>query len=143
MHTQRGIANIFDFSPTDNDSQHAVFSVAAIMPEQFYCPSFTTQTERPEALLMRAVLEEALTCFQYQFYLRRHEAQRLALEAESWFFSDEVDWPFSFLNICYALHLEPTYIRRGLRNLQANCPLKVPQRKRRTVGVRRPLKLAA
>jgi hypothetical protein len=143
MQTQRGTANIFDFSSTDSDSQHALLSVAAIMPEQFYGPSFTSQTACPEVSLMRAVLEEALTCFQYQFYLRRHERQKLAQEAESWFFSDDADWPFAFLNICYALHLEPTYIRRGLRNLQANCPLKVPQRKRRTVGVRRPLQIAA
>jgi len=143
MQTHRDAAHIFNFSPMESDSQHTLFSIAAVMPEQFYCPSFTSQTECPEASLMRAVLEEALTCFQNQFYLRHYEAQRLGKEAELWFFSDETDWPFAFVNICNVLHLEPAYIRRGLRNWQANYPLKVPQRKRRTIGARRPLKLAA
>ena len=143
MQTQRGTENTFDFSSMNRDSQPAFFSDAAVMPEQFYCPSFTPQTERPEVALMRAVLEEALRCFQYQFDLHSTETQRLAREAESWFFSDDTDWPFAFVNICEALHFEPTYIRRGLRNWQTGCPLKVPQRKRRTVGTRRPLTFAA
>lgn len=143
MQTQSGAAHIVNFIPTDSDVQQTLFSAAAVLPEQFYCPSFTSQVERPEASLMRAVLEEALTCFQNQFYLHHYEAQKLGKEAESWFFSDATDWPFSFVNICTALHLEPSYIRRGLRNWRANCPLKVPQRKRRAIGARRPLKLAA
>lgn len=143
MQTQSGAANIFNFTPTESDVQQTLFSLATVLPEQFYSPSFTSQVERPEASLMRAVLEEALTCFQNQFYLHHGEAQRLGKEAESWFFSDATDWPFSFVNICTALHLEPTYIRRGLRNWRANCPLKAPQRKRRAIGTRRPLKLVA
>ncbi len=143
MQTQSGAAHIFNFIPTESDTQQTLFSLATVLPEQFYSPSFASQVERPEASLMRAVVEEALTCFQNQFYIRHCEAQRLGKEAEQWFFSDETDWPFSFVNICTALHLEPAYIRRGLRNWQANYPLKVPQRKRRAIGARRPLKLAA
>ncbi len=143
METQRGTAQIFDFSLTDRESQHGLFSVAAVLPEQFFGPSHASQTDRPEASLMRAVLTEALSCFQNQFYLRYCEAQKLAKEAEAWFFSDETNWPFTFVNICTVLHLEPAYIRRGLRRWQTHYPLKVPQRKRRTVGTRRPLKCAA
>jgi hypothetical protein len=143
MQTQEHTAKIFAGSPTDGDAQHGLFSPAALLPEQFYCSFLTPQLEQPEASLMRAVLSEALTCFQYQFYLRREERMRLAREAESWFFSDATDWPFAFVNICEALHLEPTYIRRGLRDWQTQCPLKVLQRKRRVVGARRPLKFAA
>lgn len=143
MQTQGGTANTFDFLSMNRDSQFTLLSVAAVMPEQFYDPSFTPQTERPEVSLMRAVMEEALKCFQYQFYPCSPRTQRLAREAELWFFSDDTDWPFAFVNICEALHFEPTYIRRGLRNWQADYPLKVPQRKRRTVGTRRLLTLAA
>ena len=92
---------------------------------------------------MRAVLEEALRCFQYQFCTRRVEANRLARDAEEWFFSDATSWPFSFVNICTILHLDPDYIRRGLRNWKTNWPLKIAQRKRRTVGTRRLLTIAA
>jgi len=112
------------------------------LPEQFFSVAHIP-TNQPEAALMRAVLEEALTCFQSQFYIRRDKAQRLARDAEAWFFSDETSWPFAFVNICDVLQLDPSYIRRGLRNCQAIWPLKVPQRKRRTVGTRRPLTLAA
>ncbi len=119
------------------DFQPAFFTGVAVMPEQFYDHSFTSHTGRPEILLMRAVLEEALKCFQYQFYPCSTKTQRLAHEAELWFFSDATDWPFTFVNICEALHLEPTYIRRGLCNWQAGCSLTVPQRKRRSVGTRR------
>jgi hypothetical protein len=143
METPRGTAQIFDSSSTNRETQHGLFSVAAVMPEQFFAPSFASQTEGPEASLMRAVLAEALSCFQNQYYLRHYEAQRLAKEAELWFFSEETNWPFTFVNICTVLHLEPAYIRRGLRSWQAHYPLKAPQRKRRTIGTRRPLKCAA
>ncbi len=143
MQTHRGTANIFDFSSMNRDSQLTLLSVAAVMPEQFYGLSCTPHTERPEIPLVRAVLEEALKCFQYQFYPYSTKMQRLAHEAELWFFSDATEWPFAFVNICEALNFEPTYIRRGLRSWQAGCPLKVPQRKRRMVGTRRLLTFAA
>lgn len=142
MQTPKGTANIFDFSSMSRESQLTLLSVVAVMPEQFYGSSFTPQTERPEISLMRAVLEEALKCFQYQFYPYSTKTQRLAREAELWFFSDDTDWPFTFVNICEALHFEPTYIRRGLRDWQAGGSFKVPQRKRRMVGTRRLLTLA-
>jgi hypothetical protein len=126
----------------DRDAQSQLWFSASVMPEQFFGVPHI-QTERPEATLMRAVLEEALTCFQYQFFIRRPSAQQLAKEAEEWFFSDAASWPFSFVNICTVLHLDPSYIRRGLRNWQINWPPKIPQRKRRIIGTRRPLSIAA
>ena len=125
----------------DNDLQFRL-GFTAVLPEQFFSVSHA-HTNQPEAALMRAVLEEALTCFQYQFYIRHDKARRLARDAEAWFFSDDTTWPFAFVNICAVLQLDPSYIRRGLRQSQAVWPLKVPQRKRRTVGTRRPLTLAA
>jgi hypothetical protein len=115
---------------------------AAVVPEQFFSLPHV-QAERPEATLMRAVLEEALACFQYQFYVRRAGGKRLARDAEDWFFSDATSWPFAFVNICTVLHLDPDYIRRGLRKWKANWPTKIPRRKRRTVGTHRPLRVAA
>lgn len=124
------------------DPQSRLWFAAAVLPEQFFKSPYT-QAERPETALMRAVLEEALTCFQYQFYGHRVKTQQLAREAEKWFFSDDASWPFSFVNICSVLYLDPSYIRRGLKKWQTNWPLKIPQRKRRVVGTRRSLKLAA
>jgi hypothetical protein len=142
MLKQEGLADLSHLPPMYNDSQSRLWFAAAVLPEQFFSPPYV-QVERPETALMRAVLEEALTCFQYQFYARRAGTQQLARDAEKWFFSDETTWPFTFVNICSVLHLDPNYIRRGLKKWQANWPLKIPQRKRRVVGTRRSLKLAA
>ena len=142
MFNQEGTADFSQLAPVYSDSQSRLWFAAAVLPEQFFS-SPQMQPDRPETALMRAVLEEALTCFQYQFYARRTGAQQLAREAEKWFFSDDTSWPFAFVNICSVLYLEPNYIRRGLKKWQANWPLKIPQRKRRVVGTRRCLKLAA
>lgn len=42
-----------------------------------------------EAALMRAVLEDALECFQMKFDIERPLAKRKAREAEEWFFNDD------------------------------------------------------
>lgn len=87
---------------------------AAILPEQFYSSPAHTDA-RGEVALMRAVLEDAIACFQKQFVRSGRRAQRLAREAEEWFFADDYHWPFSFVNICAVLGLEPEYIRLGLK----------------------------
>jgi hypothetical protein len=92
---------------------------AAVLPEQFYSPP-ARQTGRGETALMRAVLEEAVDCFQKQFVKSGRRAQRLAREAEEWFTTENLSWPFSFVNICAVLGLDPNYIRRGIKAWQKN-----------------------
>lgn len=87
---------------------------AVILPEQFHAAPARTPGGG-EVALMRAVLEEALECFQKQCLKSGRRAQRLANEAEEWIFSDEESWPFSFVNICAVLGLEPGYIRLKLK----------------------------
>jgi len=81
---------------------------------QFFSPSARSYTERGEAALMRAVLEDALHCVAKQFSHRGRRSQRLAREAEAWFFAEDEHWPFAFVNICAVLGLDPAYVRRGL-----------------------------
>ena len=64
--------------------------------------------------LMCAVLEDALKCFQHQLLPDSKREQRLAQEAEEWLFVDDAGWPFSFVNICSALDLNPERVRLGL-----------------------------
>ena len=64
---------------------------------------------------MRAVLEDAIHCFQKQFVREGRRVLRLAREAEEWLTADDPRWPFSFVNICAVLGLEPEYIRLGHR----------------------------
>lgn len=102
--------------------------VPPIVEEQFFS---IPQIEglRAERALMRAVLEDAIDCF-----IRRarkkggrkngvpksgRRPMRLSKEAEEWLFSDDEEWPFSFVNICRFLGLEENYIRRCLKKLAA------------------------
>ena len=64
--------------------------------------------------LMCAVLEDALKCFQHQLLPDSKREQRLAQEAEEWLFADDAGWPFSFVNVCSALDLNPERVRLGL-----------------------------
>ena len=88
---------------------------AAVLPEQFYARPTGYEAQRGEAALMRAVLEDAIHCFQKQFVRKGRRVLRLAREAEEWLAADDPRWPFSFVNICAVLGLEPEYLRLGLK----------------------------
>jgi hypothetical protein len=115
----------------------------AVLPEQFYGSPRGTFIIQGQTALMRAVLDDAIGCYQKQFVSAGRRVQRLAKEAEEWFFSDEERWPFSFVNVCRALGIEPDYVRRGLKRRRQR-PAAEPQRQyRRALPPRRPLRIAA
>lgn len=120
-----------------------MFSATVVLPEQFHADSDGTYKMHGVVALMRAVLEEAVHCWQQQSTKSGQRAQRLTREAEEWLFSDDPRWLFSFVNICAALNFDPDYIRRGLTQLR-QYSRSAPQKKRlRARAVRRPLQLAA
>ena len=98
-----------------SDVGAAVLPSVVILPEQFYASSANGQVQDGEVALRRAILEDAIRCFQRRFVRKGRRVRRLAQEAEEWFAADDADWPFSFVNICAVLGLEPDYIRRGLK----------------------------
>ena len=68
----------------------------------------------PEACLMRAVLEDAVAIvFQYHNEDDSHP-RRCLREAEEWINSTDEHWPYSFVNICGALGIDPDYFRERL-----------------------------
>src|SRR5262249_26237241 len=87
---------------------------AAVLPVQFYGRP-ASDVARGEVALMRAVLLDALKCVHSQAGTPSPDEQRLAPEAQQWLFTDDARWPFSFVNICTVLGLDPEYLRRGLR----------------------------
>lgn len=90
---------------------------------------------------MRAVLEDALLCLQGHFTSLGRQGQRLEQEAEAWFLSEEVHWPFAFVAICEVLGLEPVAVREALlhdRSAWRSIPLK---KIRRSVTAARALRL--
>ncbi len=119
----------------EDESQVSIAGI--VLPEQFYTSPFVTYAKRAEALLLRAVLEDALGCFQSQFTSSSTRGQRLAREAEEWFLSDATDWPCTFVNICTVFDLDPSYLRERLKQWQAQHPQALRLKKRRVVMKRR------
>ncbi len=67
-------------------------------------------------MLMLAVLEDGVICFQKYISTRDEKGKKLLSEAEEWVLMEQNgDWLFSFDNICETLGLNPGYIREGLQ----------------------------
>jgi hypothetical protein len=96
------------------------FSLTAVLPEQFF--SLPSHHGKGEAALMYAILEDAFNCFTKQFVDNGLRVQRLAKEAEAWFFSEDERWPFSFVNVCTVLGINPEYLRKGLQQWRQQRP---------------------
>ena len=67
-----------------------------------------------EIRLRRGVLEDAVHNYLRYYGNKRIKEQNLLNDLKKWFNSDDVNWPYSFVNICNVLNLEPDYLRRGL-----------------------------
>jgi hypothetical protein len=86
-----------------------------VLPSQFHGRGGLDASLQPEKRLMLAVLEDAVGTFQKYVWSRDRAGQRLLAEVEEWFNSDDVDWPYSFVNISHSLGLDVGYMRDGLR----------------------------
>ena len=127
---QRGTPNQMLSMLFDDDDATAGLADHPVLPEQFYGAPRKAYQESGEIALIRAVLIDAISCFQKPSTGTRRD-QRLAQEAEEWFFSAKDGQPFSFINICSALGLEPEYIRLGLKRWQ-RCQTGIGTRARKT-----------
>ena len=133
--TQRPEIRFNDFiSERGRAAERETVVPAAVLPEQFYGSRRQNYQVRGEMALIQSVLEDAIDCFQKQFGAPRFRDYRIAKEAEQWFFTDDYQWPFSFVNICSVLDIDPEYIRRGLNKKKTELPVEIPQR-----ALRRPI----
>jgi hypothetical protein len=60
---------------------------------------------------MLAVLNDALATYARDAAVPDRRRHRLAADAEQWLFSDDRDWPFSFVNVCDALGIDVAWLR--------------------------------
>jgi hypothetical protein len=114
----------------DCETVSTCLGAAAVLPEQFTSPAASPQKMRGEVALMVAVLEDAIACFQKGARATGKRARRLAREAEEWLWSNDPRWPFSCVNICAVLGIEPGYMRLGLKRWRHHPPTKPPKRTR-------------
>ena len=67
-----------------------------------------------EKRLMLAVLENALDSYQKYVFAKDGQGRQMFDAAVAWLNSPDTEWPFSYLNICETLDINPEYLRRGL-----------------------------
>jgi hypothetical protein len=84
-----------------------------IVPEQFF-PAVSALAD-PERRLRLAILQDALRYYQQYAAATDRRARALYEDAAEWFASPDRSEPFSFVNVCDALGLDASYIRRGLQ----------------------------
>jgi hypothetical protein len=74
--------------------------------------------------LMFAILADAVDCYSKYATARDGRSMRLFADARDWFFCDGDEQPFSFVNVCDGLGLDPSYIRRGVLALTKRAQLR-------------------
>ncbi len=102
----------------DRFTAGAIFEPDILTANQFLATYVRNFHLAPEKTLMFAVLQDALTCFQYYFGATDKRRQQLFVEAYDWFMSEDSSYLFSFESICGLLGFTPSYLRRGLLRWQ-------------------------
>ena len=85
------------------------FRAIGSLSESAIVDFYGTGDLQPEKKLMFAILLDAVECFQ-----EYGEQDPFFKDAAEWIFEDDRDWPLSFINICEAVDMDPTYLRKGL-----------------------------
>lgn len=101
---------------TWNESATSLFQPDQLLWLQFFA-TFQRKILEPERELMLAVLEDAIACIAMDGSCSGGKGKRLFLDALDWIVKKDEQWPFSFNNICAALHLDSEYLRAGLLRL--------------------------
>ena len=92
----------------------AVFQPDILVTTQYLATYRRRFHLQPEQLLMLAVLEDAVLCFQDNLTAAAPRKQSLFRDAEEWILDTDNSYLFAFENICESLALDPNYLRRGL-----------------------------
>ncbi len=100
--------------PTSSEKVALCFEPDVLARDKFTDRAHPNLYLQPEKLLMLAVLEDAIYCFQRFHVAKDHCAKNISQDAEDWFLANQQDWLFSFINVCNVLGFDPDYLRQGL-----------------------------
>lgn len=109
--------------PANLSSGTVEFLPGAPLPAQW--PSVRGEgAAMPERKLMHAILTDAIDVYRKYAGQPRSREFRMAVD---WLGSEDAVWPMSFIRICEALGLDPSYLRRGIKewSLAKGVPLKL------------------
>ena len=102
-----------------DDSVVRMFEPDLITPDQYRDRVSAELVDQPEVRLMLAVMEDAVATYQRYATDSGRRGRRLFEEAQDWIMSSDSSWPYSFENICHALHFNPDSLRSGLEEWRA------------------------
>jgi hypothetical protein len=110
------------------ESPGQLFESDVIAPEQFLEVFSRSRSLEPEQELMLAILADAIECVLK--YLNEPIPARAKLfgEAHDWLFDQDEREPFSFINVCEILGIDPSYLRRGIMAKMRNKSIADPAR---------------
>ena len=92
----------------------AVFQPDVLVSSQYLATYQRKLNLDPEKLLMLAVLEDAVVCFQDNIAATCSRKRTLYRDAEQWILDDDNSYLFSFGNVCETLGYDAGYLRQGL-----------------------------
>src|SRR4029453_7692823 len=95
----------------ERESWTSLFQPDVLAAAQYMTKWRNQRNPEPEKMLMYAVLEDAIICFQRFSSASGARGRAVFNDAENWLMHEKSDWFFSFEPICEALSLNPDYIR--------------------------------
>jgi len=98
-----------------HDRLAGLFEPDVLLPAQYFAAFRRSGGLERERLLMLAVLEDAIDCYQKYAHARDPRGGQIFQESKEWVDSGDRTWLFSFENICDTLEINADYVRRGLR----------------------------
>src|SRR6266852_1953891 len=93
-----------------------LFEPDTLLPIQYFEAMRRKHLLEGEKRLILSVLEDAVECFMKCIDSPSNKGQRLFREADEWIFLEDKRWVFSFDNVAKMLHINPEYMRRGLKD---------------------------
>ena len=101
-------------SPMIEEKAMMIFQPDILIEAQFQSSHRRRFHLDPERVLMLAVLQDAVLCFQEHVVAQCKRKQSLHREAEEWISNSDRSYMFSFENVCETLGFDANYMRDGL-----------------------------
>jgi hypothetical protein len=101
-------------SPMIEEKAMMIFQPDILIDAQFQASHKRRFHLDPEKVLMLAVLQDAVICFQEHVVSKCKRKQALHREAEEWISNSDRSYLFAFENVCETLGFDANYMRDGL-----------------------------
>ena len=105
--------------PRDPEILAELFAPEIVLPDQLQQGYRKDSYLSGEKALMLAVLEDGIRCFQEHLTNPRSNPRLLSKQAEEWIRAVDYEWPFSFVNVCETLGIDPEALRYKLLSWKA------------------------